>query len=125
MQTKTLKIIYWVITILFLGFLCMGAVFELMMDPSAVKVLTDLGYPPYLNYIIGIAKILGAITIIQWKYKALKEWAYAGFTIDIIGAVASTWFVTKNVGMTLFTAVFLVPLFISYFLWKKIATSKS
>jgi prepilin signal peptidase PulO-like enzyme (type II secretory pathway) len=119
MQHKTLRIIYWVITILFVLFLGFGAVMELLQTPDAQKVIVDLGYPTYLNYILGIAKILGGIALIQWSYKAVKEWAYAGFTIDILGASASTFFVTKSIGMALFTCVFLIPLFLSYWLWKK------
>ena len=125
MKTKTMKIIYWAITLSFLGFLCMGAVFELMMAPDAVKLLADLGYPAYLNTIIGVAKILGAIAIIQWKYKALREWAYAGFTIDIIGAAASAYFAVQDISAAATITLFLIPLFISYFLWKKIEAVKS
>jgi hypothetical protein len=47
----------------------------------------------------------------------MKEWAYAGFTIDILGAAASTYFV-EGIGPAIFTAVFLVPLFLSYYFWK-------
>ena len=119
MKAKTLKIIYWVITIGFFGFLTMGAVFELMQDPSAQDLLKSLSYPVYVNYIIGTAKIIGFISIIQWKFKALKEWAYAGFTIDIIGAGSSFYFAGMGIGSALGTLSFLIPLFLSYYLWKK------
>ena len=120
MKPKTLKIIYWTVTILFAAFFSFGAVSELTQNPQAVEIMTHLGYPAYLNTIIGIAKILGAIAIIQWKYKTIKEWAYAGFTIDIIGAAASMFFSKDSIGTVIFTLVFLVPLFASYFLWKKV-----
>ena len=121
MKPKTTKITYWTITIIFAAFMTMGAVQELMHTASADKVLTDLGYPVYLNNILGIAKIVGAIAIIQWKYKAIKEWAYSGFTIDILGAVASMYFVGTPIAMVLMTSViFLGVLFTSYFLGKKV-----
>jgi len=122
MQEKTRKITYWIITILFVAFMLFGAVSELLQVESAQKALTDLKYPIYLNYILGIAKIAGAIALIQWKYKALKEWAYAGFTIDILGAAGSVYFVGQSIGPALFTLIFLIPLFLSYWLWKKTPT---
>jgi hypothetical protein len=123
MQKKTLRIIYWVITLLFALFIGFGAISELVQVESAQKVLTDLGYPTYLNYILGIAKILGVIALIQWKWSTIKEWAYAGFTIDILGAAGSVFFAGggsgQAIGGALFTLVFLMPLFLSYWLWKK------
>jgi uncharacterized membrane protein len=119
MRKKTLKIAYWIVTVLFVLFMLFGAVSELLQAQSAQQVLTDLGYPVYLNYILGIAKVIGAIAIVQWTFTALKEWAYAGFTIDIVGAAASAYFAGQGVGAALFTLVFLIPLFLSYWLWKK------
>ena len=125
MEAKTTKIIYWIVTILFFGFLLFGAVTELTHSKQADDLLVSLKYPIYVNTIIGIAKILGAISIFQWQSKTLKEWAYAGFTIDIIGAAASMYFAGIDTGSVIFTAAFLIPLFISYFLWKKIEAVKS
>ncbi len=120
MEKKTLKIFYWVITLLFVLFMAFGAVSELLQTESAKKVIVDLGYPVYLNYILGVAKIIGAIVLIQWKFKTVKEWAYAGFTIDILGASASAYFAGPSVGGALFVLVFLIPVFLSYYLWKKV-----
>jgi len=114
------RIWYWVITILFVGFMLLGALSEVSQTDSAQKLLASLHYPVYLNYILGIAKIIGALVLIQWRFKTIKEWAYAGFTIDILGAAASSYFV-EGVGPAIFTAVFLVPLFLSYYSWKRSA----
>jgi hypothetical protein len=118
MKPRTLRISYWIITILFVLFMWFGAVQELMQTASAQKALTDLGYPVYLNYILGVAKIIGGIVLLQWTYRTVKEWAYAGFTIDILGAAASGFFV-YGIGIALFTLVFLIPLALSYWLWKR------
>lgn len=48
-----------------------------------------LGYPLYLMKILGAAKIVGAIAILTGYSKTLKEWAFAGFAINSIGATAS------------------------------------
>jgi len=120
MQKKTLTIIYWVFTLLFVLFMFYSATVELMQTESAKKVLVDLGYPIYLNYILGIAKIIGGIALLQWKFKTIKEWAYAGFTIDILGASGSAFFVGMGVGTAAFILVFLLPMLVSYYAWKKL-----
>jgi hypothetical protein len=49
------------------------------------KIIT-LNYPLYLLAILGTAKNLGAVALAVPKYPRLKEWAYAGFYFDFIGA---------------------------------------
>ncbi len=120
MKPKTIKIVYWVITVLFILFMLFGAVSELMQTEQSKEIIKHLGYPVYLNTILGVAKILGGIAILQWTFKAVKEWAYAGYTIDITGAAASFYFSGDGIGTVLFTLAFMIPLFISYFLWKKV-----
>lgn len=120
MKKKTIRILYWIFTILLATFMIFSAVTELSQTESAQKVLTDLGYPIYLNYILGVAKILAAIAILQPKFKTVKEWAYAGVTIDFLGATASMVLVGGGIASVLFMLPFFVILFISYALWKKI-----
>jgi hypothetical protein len=48
-----------------------------------------LGYPIYLMTILGAAKVLGVIALLIPGQPILKEWAYAGFTFDMLGASAS------------------------------------
>jgi len=83
------------------------------------ELLISLGYPLYLNIIIGVAKILGAVVLVYPKFNVLKEWAYAGFTIDMIGASASFAFNGNSFGDILGPLIFLAVMFVSYGLWKK------
>ena len=123
MKPKTLKIIYWIVTVSFSLFMAMGGVFDATQAKDALDIMRPLGYPDYFSTIIGVAKVLGAIALIQWRFKTLKEWAYAGFTFDILGAAASYAFLGQ-IGTALFTPVFLVWMFASYFLWKKVDANK-
>ena len=120
MKPKTIKIIYWMVTILFSLFMLYSGIVEVMQNEQAKEVMKHLGYPIYVNTIIGVAKILGALAILQWKFRTLKEWAYAGFTIDFIGAGASLYFAGDGILMVLSTTIFLAVMFLSYFLWKKV-----
>ena len=119
MKPKKIKAIYWIVTILFSLFMLFSGVVEVMQTEQAKELMKHLGYPIYVNTIIGVAKILGAIAILQWKFRTLKEWAYAGFTIDLIGASASFYFAGDGIGMSLSPLLFLAVMFVSYFLWKK------
>ena len=124
MKPKTIKIIYWVVTILFSLFMLYSGVSEVMQIEQGKEIMKHLGYPIYVNTIIGVAKILGAFAILQWKFKTLKEWAYAGFTIDFIGASASFYFSGDGIVATLMPFIFLAVMFVSYFLWKKVERIK-
>lgn len=57
-------------------------------DESA-KLFGQLGYPTYLVYPLGIAKILGVVAILTKKSRTLKHLAYAGFFYDFILALAA------------------------------------
>ena len=109
-------------TILF----CLGMLFsgfsQLLQVESAQKAMTDLGYPLYLNYILGFAKLLGVIALLL-PLRILKEWAYAGFTFDIFGAGLSMFFNGQGL-MALSVLPFLIVMFISYGLWKKVERNK-
>ena len=48
-----------------------------------------MGYPQQLRVLLGIAKLLGAITLLVPGLPKLKEWAYAGFTFAWIAATVA------------------------------------
>ena len=120
MKSKGIKITYWIVTIIFAAFMLFSGISELMQTEQGKEALAALGYPIYLNIILGVAKVFGAIAIVQTKFRTIKEWAYAGFAFDIVGASLS--FALNGDGMVaaLFPLVFLIVLFLSYVLWKKI-----
>jgi hypothetical protein len=76
--------------------------------------MMQLGYPMYINVFLGVAKILGIIAIVIPGYPYLKEWAYAGFCFDLIGATYSQVAAGMGgIGVT-FMAIWFVLLFGSY-----------
>ena len=80
---------YWFLTGLFC--LAMGAagVLNLIRFEGQQEAMRSLGYPVYLMTILGVAKVLGVIALWIPRTPLLKEWAYAGFTFDLLGASAS------------------------------------
>ncbi|WAC14510.1 DoxX family protein [Dyadobacter pollutisoli] len=86
---KKTKTIYWVFTGLVAALLGIGSVFDAISAPEAVEHITRIGYPVYLVPFLGVAKLLGIIAILIPGYPKLKEWAYAGLSYDLIGAIYS------------------------------------
>ena len=120
MRPKTTRILYWIVTLLFVAGMFFSGISEVLQTESSKAVMVQLGYPIYLNYIIGIAKILGALALLQTFSPILKEWAYAGFMIDFIGAGASTYFAGGGLLYSLFPAIFIAVMLWSRSLWKKV-----
>ena len=80
------KIAYWVCTVLLGGFMIFSGALYLSGGPTVVQGFAHLGYPQHLRVILGIAKVLGGVTLLVPRFAKLKEWAYAGFTFTWICA---------------------------------------
>ena len=117
---KKLTTWYWITTIIFALMMVMDGFGGITQQEAGKEVFKHLGYPMYLLIIVGSAKLLGAVSILQNKYKVIKEWAYAGFAINFIGAFISRAFVGDGVSLLIPPLVALVIMFIPYVLWKKL-----
>ncbi len=84
---------YWVATALFCLAMTAGGTMNLMRAEMQQEAMAALGYPDYLMTILGVAKMLGVIALLIPGVPLLKEWAYAGFTFDLLGAAVSHGFV--------------------------------
>jgi hypothetical protein len=94
--------IFWTTTVL-LAILMAWSGYSEIYNPAGIQMIVDLGYPAYFSTMLGVAKILGAVAILaQKKFPRVAEWAYAGFTFDLLGASIS-W---MAVGVTGFAAIF-------------------
>jgi uncharacterized membrane protein YphA (DoxX/SURF4 family) len=122
MKPKTVKIIYWILTVVFALMMLADGFAGALRVAGAKEALAYLGYPEYLSTIIGIAKILGAVAILQPVFRTVKEWAYAGFTFVFLGGSASHLFTGSGPGLIILPLVILGIMFLSYFLWRKIET---
>ena len=120
---KKIKIWYWIVTILFAGFMIFSAIPDIMMAPEAMTMITGLGYPKYFVPFIGWAKVIGVIAVLIPGFRRIKEWAYAGLFFDLFGATYSA----LNFGFQPPMLFMIVPfslLFASYFLWHKMLELK-
>ena len=102
------KITYWVSTGLLAAMSVLAAFTYLSGNPQAVQGFAHVGYPQQLRIILGIAKLLGAITLVVPGLPKLKEWAYAGFTFAWISAFVAHYL--ANDGAKAFAPVILLAL---------------
>ncbi|HTC49957.1 MAG TPA: DoxX family protein [Candidatus Aquilonibacter sp.] len=84
---KNTTIVYWMVTALFCLEMSFTAYYELL--PHGVQAFTRLGFPnSYFRIELSLAKLAGvAALLIPLVPPRLKEWAYAGFAINLVSAV--------------------------------------
>jgi hypothetical protein len=116
---KKINLLYWIFTGLFCFMMAGSAIPDILMSPVAVQGMHhELGYPLYFIAFIGYAKALGALTVLLPMLPSrLKEWAYAGLTFDLVGALFSLASAGKPDWMFLFIPLALCAC--SYFLYHK------
>jgi hypothetical protein len=115
---KTAKWIYWTVTLLFV-ITMMTAGFTYLAGASFnVEGITHLGYPVYILKILGVAKILAGIAMLQNRFRTVKEWAYAGYTFNLLGAAASHMLYGDPFAKIIVPIIILVFVLVSYRQWK-------
>lgn len=110
--------IYRVVTALLSLLVLMGAGQYFFNHELVKEMFTQLQFPTYLIYPMGIAKVLGIIAIWANKSKTLKEWAYAGFVYNFLLAISAHLNVGDGEYYGALVALILVS--VSYFYDRKI-----
>src|SRR5580692_3738766 len=111
---KKTNIIYWVVTLLFVASMILSAFPEVIQSAESRQFMDHLRYPPYINPFMGVLKLLGIIAILVPGFPRLKEWAYAGFFFDLLGATYSQIANDGFVPQISFMLIFFILLFASY-----------
>jgi hypothetical protein len=107
------KISYWISTGLVAALSLFAAFVYLSGSAQAVEGFAHVGYPQQLRIILGVAKLLGAVTLLVPGVGRLKEWAYAGFTFAWISACVAHY-LAHDGPKALTPLILLVLLFVSY-----------
>lgn len=82
-----MKITHTILKIIFTLFIVISASGELTLNETVVHSMNVIQMPVHLLYLLGVLKILGLIVLWFSPLHWLKEWAYAGFVFDFIGAI--------------------------------------
>ena len=84
--TKTRTLVYWALTALFCLQMLFTAYAQLRL-PQVAEAFTHLAFPGYFRVELSLAKLVGVALLLARVPARLKEWAYAGFAIDLGSAV--------------------------------------
>jgi len=112
---KKTNIIYWIFTGILVAVMLFSGITSILNTPESIKMMSGhFGYPAYFNQYLGVAKVLGSIALLVPGFPRLKEWAYAGFTFDMISAVYSEICVRDSVAQWAPIFIFIAFLAVSY-----------
>ena len=81
-----ITVAYWIVTALFCLQMSFTAYAQLRL-PQVAEAFTHLGFPAYFRVELSWAKLLGVVLLLAPVPARLKEWAYAGFAIDLASAL--------------------------------------
>jgi hypothetical protein len=79
----------WGTTLLFSALMTASGGMLLAGPARLMEVMGALGYPLYFLKFLALAKLLGVLALVVPVPRTLREWAYAGFTFDLIAAIVS------------------------------------
>ena len=84
--SRNRNIVYWLVTGLFCLQMAFTAYAELLL-PQVADAFTHLGFPGYFRVELSWAKLAGVVLLLAPVPARFKEWAYAGFAIDLASAL--------------------------------------
>ena len=117
---KKNKIIFYATSGIIAAMMLMSAGMYLSRSQQLADGFRLMGYPQYMLFILGTAKLLSVVGLLQpWSAK-LREWTYAGLTFTFIGAIWSHVATSTSFVMPL---VFLGVLAVSWVYNRKLAAA--
>ena len=117
-------IVYWIATALFCLQMTFTAYAQLRL-PEVGDAFARLGFPSYFRVELSLAKLLGVALILAPVPARLKEWAYAGFAIDLASAVIAHLSMGHGPQEWGWAVATLVLWGLSYRLWRRLQAMSS
>ncbi len=109
---KAKTIVYWIVTAL----LCL---------PQVAEAFTHLGFPAYFRVELSWAKLLGVALMLAPAPARIKEWAYAGFAINLASALIAHLSVGDGPEVWGWAAAAGALWGLSYFFWRRLQAAPS
>lgn len=111
---KTHNILFWSSTGVFFLFESVMPALTSHTD-LAKEGIRHLGFPDYFVILLVLFKVLGGLTLIlPFAPNRLKEWAYAGFTFNLLSACAAHVIIDGPGILSFFPLIVLALLAVSY-----------
>src|SRR6201999_2075920 len=112
-------IVYWMVTALFCVQMSFTAYAELRL-PQVADAFAHLGFPDYFRVELSWAKLAGVVLLLAPVPPRVKEWAYAGFAIDLASALIAHVAVGDGPAAWGWAAGTGVLWALSYFFWRRL-----
>ncbi len=116
---KVVTILYWIVTALFCLQMTFTAYAQLRL-PEVAEAFARLGFPAYFRVELSWAKLVGVALLLAPVPARLKEWAYAGFAINLVSAIVAHLSVGDGPDAWGFAVGTSVLWALSYFLWRRL-----
>jgi putative oxidoreductase len=119
---RAVTIAYWIFTVLFCLEMSFTAYYELL--PQGAQAFARLGFAShYFRMELSLAKLVGVLALLIPMVPArLKEWAYAGFAINLISAIIAHLSIRDIPQAFIPSSLTSVLWALSYFLWHRVQT---
>ncbi len=117
-RPKGVVIGFWTVTALFCLQMGFTAYAQLTL-PQVAEAFAHLGFPDYFRVELSWAKLLGVVLLLAPVPARLKEWAYAGFAINIGSALIAHLSVGDGPEAWGFAAATGVLWMLSYYFWRR------
>ncbi len=122
---KSMTILFWIFTALFCLEMSFTAYYELL--GQGAQAFTRLGFPSGTFRVeLSLAKAAGvAVLLIPMIPVRLKEWAYAGFAINLVSAVIAHLSISDRLLAFVPSTLTSVLWMVSYLSWRRIETARA
>jgi hypothetical protein len=122
-RDKRMVVGFWTVTALFCVQMGFTAYAQLFL-PQVADAFTHLGFPNYFRVEVSWAKLVGIAVLLAPVPARVKEWAYAGFAIDLGSAIVAHIAVGDGVAAWGWAAATGVLWALSYFFWRRIEATR-
>jgi hypothetical protein len=123
-RSKGAVIGFWIASGLFCLQMGFTAYAQLRL-PQVAEAFTHLGFPGYFRVELSCAKLLGVVLLLAPVPARLKEWAYAGFAINLGSALIAHLSVGDGPGAWGWPAFTGMLWGLSYFFWRRLQAMRT
>jgi hypothetical protein len=122
-RPKGAGIAFWIVTAFFCLWMGYTAFAQLRL-PQVAQMFSHLGFPDYFRVELSWAKLVGVVLLLAPVPSRLKEWAHAGFAIDLGSALIAHFALGDGPQVWSWAAVALVLWGVSYALWRRLEATR-
>ncbi len=126
-ESKGLVAGFWIFTALFCLEMSFTAYYELLRLPEAAQAFSRLGFSAAsfrveLSWakVAGVAALLIPMVPARGVIYVIKEWAYAGFAINLISALIAHFSISDRPAALIPSSATSVLWGLSYFFWRRL-----